>query len=144
MVNLPFDFEEKDKLVSTDIAKLAQLYPTVKGEKLEAIKKYIYFDSEDNPDEVFQIDNGGIGFDTYVYCTYGDSDSQTLINIKDEKIISKESIGYGTPENETYQSFIINKDLSIVIYDINYTTRSKKVLEKHQINPDGSIKKLNL
>lgn len=142
MVNLPFDFEEKNKLANSDTANFTQLYPMIKGKELETIKKNIYFSNEDNPDEIFQINNGGIGFDTYVYCTYGDSDSQTLINVKNGKIIYRESIGYGTPEDKTYQSFVINKDLSIVIYDINYMTKSKKVLEKHQINPDGSISKM--
>ncbi|WP_268846647.1 hypothetical protein [Flavobacterium aestivum] len=142
MVDLPFDFEQKNKLANTDEAKFAQRYPTVKGEKLETIKKYIYSNNEDNPDEVFQINNGGKDFDTYVYCTYGDSDSQTLINVKNEKIISWESIGYATPEDETYQSFIINKDLHIIIYNITYTTKSKRVLEKYLINLDGSISKM--
>lgn len=141
LVNLPFDFEEKNKLANQDEAKFKEVYPTLKEEKFESIKKIIYENNEDNPDQIFQINNGGLQFDTYVYCTYGDSDSQTLINIINNKIISNESIGYAMPENETFQSFVINKDLSVVINDINYNTRIKKVLEKYQIKKDGSIVK---
>ncbi|MCD0472302.1 hypothetical protein [Flavobacterium sp. JAS] len=141
LVNLPFNFEEKDKLSASNELKFKEVYPVLKGDKLEIVKKIIYDANEDNPDEVFQINNGTIIFDTYVYCTYGDSDAQTLINVKNGKIISIESIGYAMPENETYQSFVINKDLSIVVYDINYADRSKKILEKYQINTDGSISK---
>ncbi|MCL9805297.1 hypothetical protein NAT51_07180 [Flavobacterium amniphilum] len=141
-VNLPFDFEERNKLANTDESKLPQVYPVLKDEKLQAVKKIISTDSEDNPDIVFKVNNGTTTFDTYVYCTYGDSDSQTIINVKDSKIIAKESIGYAMPENETYQSFVINKDLSISVYGIDYNTRSKKILEKYQIKQNGSVVKL--
>ncbi|GAA4758287.1 MULTISPECIES: hypothetical protein [Flavobacterium] len=142
LVNLPFDFEEKNKLANQNEAKFKEVYPTLKEEKFESIKKIIYENNEDNPDQIFQINNGGLSFDTYVYCTYGDSDSQTLININNNKIISSESIGYAMPENETYQSFVINKDISVIVYDINYNTRSKKSIEKYQIKKDGLIIKL--
>lgn len=141
-VNLPFDFEERNKLANTDESKLPQVYPVLKDDKLEAVKKIIAADGEDNPDLVFKVNSGTTAFDTYVYCTFGDSDSQTIINVKDNKIVSKESIGYAMPENETYQSFVINKDLSISVYDIDYNTRSKKILEKYQIKQNGSIVKL--
>lgn len=144
LVNLPFDFEEKNKLANKDEVKFQEVYPTLKEQKLENIKKIIFSKNEDNPDQVFQINNGGLSFDTFVYCTYGDSDSQTLINIQNGKIISEESIGYAMPENETFQSFVIEKDLSVIIYDINYNTRTKKALEKYQIKNDGSIVKLKL
>ena len=141
LVNLPFDFEERNKLANTDESKLLQVYPVLKDDKLEAVKKIISTDSEDNPDLIFKVNNATTAFDTYVYCTFGDSDSQTIINVKDNKIIAKESIGYAMPENETYQSFVINKDLSITIYDIDYNTRSKKILEKYQIKQNGLIVK---
>lgn len=141
-VNLPFDFEERNKLANTDETKLPQVYPVLKDDKLEVVKKIIATDGEDNPDIVFKVNNKTTVFDTYVYCTYGDSDSQTIINVKDNKIIDKESIGYAMPENETYQSFVINKDLSVTIYDIDYNTRSKKIFEKYQIKQNGSIIKI--
>jgi hypothetical protein len=141
-INLPFDFEEKNKLANTDRAKCAQLYPQLVEDKLNEIKKIISENTEDNPDEIFQINNGGLGFDSYVYCTYGDSDSQTLISIKDNKIIASESIGYAMPENKTFQSFVINEDLSITIYDVEYNTFVKKILEKYQIKNDGKIVKI--
>ena len=140
-VNLPFDFEERNKLANSDESKLLQVYPVLKDDKLEAAKKIIATEGEDNPDLVFKVNNGTTIFDTYVYCMYGDSDSQTMINVKDNKIIAKESIGYAMPENETYQSFVINKDLSVTIYDIDYNTRAKKLLEKYQIKQNGSIVK---
>ena len=129
-------------MANQDEAKFHKIYPTLKDDKFENIKKIIFSSKEDNPDQIFQINNGGLSFETYVYCTYGDSDSQTLINVKNGKIISNESIGYAMPENETFQSFIINKDLSVIVNDINYNTRTKKILEKYQIKNDGSIDKL--
>ena len=140
-VKLPFDFEERNKLANSDESKLLRVYPVLKDDKLEAAKKIIATDCEDNPDLVFKVNNGTTIFDTYVYCMYGDSDSQTMINVKDNIIVAKESIGYAMPENETYQSFVINKDLSVIIYDVDYNTRAKKLLEKYQIKQNGSMVK---
>jgi len=140
--DLPFDFEEKNKLENSDKKKYLEFYPQIMGDKLFQIKKIISENTEDNPDEIYQINNGNIGFDSFIYCTYGDSDSQSLINIKNNKIIANEALGYAMPENKTYQSFIINKDLTINIYDIDYNSRLKKILEKYQIRQDGSIVKI--
>lgn len=143
IVNLPFDYEYANKLSNIDKTKYLLLYPQLVGEKLLEIKKIISSNSEDNPDEIFQINNGSYDFTSYVYCTSGDSDSQTLINIKDNKIIATESVGYSMPEgNETYQSFVINKDLSINVYDVQYNSGTRKILEKHQIKPNGAIIKI--
>ncbi|WP_426484812.1 hypothetical protein [Flavobacterium sp. 2] len=140
---LPFDLEQKDKLANSNKEKFSKVYPKLKDDKFLEIKKIISESSEgDNADEIFQINNGGLAFDSFLYCIYGDSDSQTLINIKNDKIIAKEAIGYAMPENETYQSFVINKDLTIDVYDINYNSLSKKFLERHQIKQDGSIVKI--
>ncbi|KUJ60002.1 hypothetical protein AR687_20490 [Flavobacteriaceae bacterium CRH] len=141
-VNLPFDFEEKNKLANSEKKKYLELYPQIMGDKLFQIKKIISENTEDNPDEIYQINNGNLGFDSFIYCTYGDSDSQTLINVKNNKIIANEALGYAMPENKTYQSFVINKDLTINIYDIDYNSRLKKILEKYQIKQDGSIAKI--
>ncbi len=142
-VELPFDLEQKDKLANSNKDNYSKVYPKLKDSKLLEIKKIISESSDgDNADEIFQINNGGLAFDSFVYCTYGDSDSQTLINVKDNKIIAKEAVGYAMPDNETYQSFVINKDLTIDVYDVNYNSRSKKILERHQIKQDGSIVKI--
>lgn len=140
---LPFDLEQKDKLANSNKDSYSKAYPKLIDSKLLEIKKIISEVSDgDNADEIFQINNGGLPFDSFVYCTYGDSDSQTLINVKNNKIIGKEAIGYAMPDNETYQSFVINKDLTIDVYDVNYNSRSKKILERHQIKQDGSIVKI--
>ncbi|MCP2025474.1 hypothetical protein L1276_000614 [Flavobacterium sp. HSC-32F16] len=142
-VELPFDLEQKDKLANLNEEEYLKTYPKLKDSKLLEIKKIISESSDgDNADEIFQINNGGLTFDSFVYCTYGDSDSQTLINVKNNKIIAKEAIGYAMPDNETYQSFVINKDLTIDVYDVNYNSRSKKILERHQIKQDGFIVKV--
>ena len=44
--------------------------------------------------------------------------------------------------NELYQSFLINKDLTVVVYDVNYSDGSKKVSATFQIIADGSITKI--
>jgi len=139
---LPFDLEEKDKLANLDKRKYLEVYPQLNGEKLSQVKKIISENTEDNPDEIYQINNKDLGFDSFVYCTYGDSDSQSLINIKNNKILANEFLGYAMPENKTYRSFVINKDLTINIYDVDYNSKSKKILERYQIMSDGSIIKL--
>jgi hypothetical protein len=141
-INLPFDFEEMSKICASDENVCLNQYPVLINAKLLEVKKIISESTEDSPDKIFQINNGGLVFDTYVYCTYGDSDSQTLINIKDDKIIASESIGYAMPENKTYQSFVIDKDLSVTIYDIEYNNFLKKTLEKYKIKNDGKIVKM--
>jgi hypothetical protein len=73
----------------------------------------------------------------------GDAISQTLINIKNNKLVSSQGIGYELgAEDETYQSFVINKKLNIDIIDINYKTKVKKVLSSLKINSDGKIIKI--
>ncbi|OWP82848.1 hypothetical protein BWK59_13700 [Flavobacterium davisii] len=142
MVNLPFDFEEMTKLCGNNEKKCKEKYPFLEGNELDNIKRLISENSEDSPDKIFKINNGNLDFKNYIYCTYGDSDSQTLISVRNDKIISTASIGYTMPDNESYQSFIFEKDLSIIIYDIKYNTFTKKILEKYQVKKDGTILKL--
>ncbi|MET3047493.1 hypothetical protein [Flavobacterium covae] len=141
MVNLPFNFEEMTKLCGNNEKKCKEKYPFLEGNELENLKKLISGNSEDSPDKIFKINNGNLDFKNYIYCTYGDSDSQTLISVRNDKIISSASIGYAMPENESYQSFVFEKDLSIVVYDIKYNTLTKKILEKYQVKKDGTILK---
>ncbi|WP_421497718.1 hypothetical protein V8245_12895 [Flavobacterium columnare] len=141
MVNLPFNFEEMTKLCGNNEKKCKEKYPFLEGNELENVKKLISGNSEDSPDKIFKINNGNLDFKNYIYCTYGDSDSQTLISVRNDKIISSASIGYAMPENESYQSFVFEKDLSIVVYDIKYNTLTKKILEKYQVKKDGTILK---
>ncbi|QYS91619.1 hypothetical protein JJC04_02230 [Flavobacterium covae] len=129
------------KLCGNNEKKCKEKYPFLEGNELENLKKLISGNSEDSPDKIFKINNGNLDFKNYIYCTYGDSDSQTLISVRNDKIISSASIGYAMPENESYQSFVFEKDLSIVVYDIKYNTLTKKILEKYQVKKDGTILK---
>ncbi|MEB3800088.1 hypothetical protein INQ45_02990 [Flavobacterium columnare] len=132
---------EMTKLCGNNEKKCKEKYPFLEGNELENVKKLISGNSEDSPDKIFKINNGNLDFKNYIYCTYGDSDSQTLISVRNDKIISSASIGYAMPENESYQSFVFEKDLSIVVYDIKYNTLTKKILEKYQVKKDGTILK---
>ena len=49
---------------------------------------------------------------------------------------------YQYPGYKTYQTFLIEKDFSIIIYDVEYETKVKKILEKYQVQNDGTIKKI--
>ncbi len=72
----------------------------------------------------------------------GDSSFSELINVKGEEIISTVLVGHQYPANKTYETFLIEKNFSITIYDVEYETKAKKILEKYQVLNDGTIKKI--
>lgn len=137
-ISLPFDLEDLKKC--EDCGKN---YPHYKSNELQNIAKIAIEVTQYNPDKIYSIKNGNQEFQTYVIQYSGDAISQTLINVKNNQLIASQSIGYELGgEEESYQTFLINKDLSINIYDVNYNSKSKKILTIFQIKKDGSVVKV--
>jgi hypothetical protein len=130
--NLPFDF---DKYSNSNDKNFYKVYAS---DELPEITKIINAQINEFPVKIFSIDNGNLPFETYVIETDGDSITQILINIKDNKILSNKIIGYESDSNNT---FLINKDLSINMYKIDSADNSKILTQTLQIKKDGRIVK---
>lgn len=143
-VKLPFDFEEYTKICGTNPAQCKKLFPSSAGNDLPDIKKLILQKEElSNPEIMFRIDNGVQNFETYLFEAVADAETQTLINVSDNKIIASLNVGYNMGgEDKSFQTFQIDPDLSILIYDKNYATGAAKLLSRHQIKHDGTIDKI--
>jgi hypothetical protein len=139
IINLPFDFEN----LKNCSQNCYQIYPRYTSKELPNIAKIAFDITQYEPEIIYLLNNGNLKFQTYIVQYSGDAISQTLINIKNDKAISSENIGYELgAEDESYQSFIINEKLNIDIIDINYKTKLKKVLNTFKINSEGKIIKI--
>lgn len=135
-VNLPLDFEK----LKNCSQNCSQVYPKYTSNELPNVAKIALEITQYDPEIIYLINNGNLNFQTYVVQYSGDAISQTLINIKNDKLISSQDIGYELgAEDESYESFVINKKLDIDIIDINYKTKVKKVLSSLKINSEGKI-----
>ncbi len=139
IINLPFDFEN----LKNCSQNCSQIYPQYTSEELPNIAKIAFEITQYEPEIIYLLNNGNLKFQTYIVQYSGDAISQTLINIKNDKAVSSEDIGYELgAEDESYLSFIINEKLNIDIIDINYKTKLKKVLNTFKINSEGKIIKI--
>jgi hypothetical protein len=130
--SLPFDFDEYEKLGDKTI------YNVYNPDDLPEITKVINDQLNEYPARIFLIDNGGLPFETYVFETDGDSVTQIVVNIKGNKVLSKEIVGY---ESDSKNTFIIKKDLSIKMYKIDNYKKNKTLTRSLQIENNGSILK---
>ena len=130
--SLPFDFSKYNK--SND----KSFYKVYSSNELPEVTKNINDQINEFPVRFFSIDNGGLPFQTYIIETDGDSITQILVNIKDNKVLSSEIIGY---ESESINTFTINKDLSINMYKIDNENNSKSLTKTLQIKKDGRLVK---
>lgn len=126
--SLPFDFDN-DK----------NTYSAYNPNELPEITKTISDQLNAYPSRIFIIDNGGLPFETYVFETDGDSVTQIIVNIKEGKVLSSEIVGY---ESDSENTFMIKKDLSIVMSKIDSQKNSKIITKNLQIKQDGSIVKV--
>lgn len=139
VVKLPLDFE---KLKNCN-QNCNQKYPKYNSADLPNVAKIAMEITQYEPEVIYMLDNGSLDFQTYIVQYSGDAISQTLINVKSEKLISSEDIGYELGgEDESFQSFEINEKLEINIIDINYKTKLRKVLNTFKINSEGKIIKI--
>lgn len=142
-VSLPFDFENYQKTCFTgNPSECQQKYPTLATSEYDKIMKIIGT-KDGQPESIFSIQSTiETSFDIYVLYYEGDSSLQDIITVNKDKIISHQSIGYAMPENETYDTFIINPDMTIDIYEVSYADNSRKKKEKYRISAEGNISKI--
>lgn len=138
-VNLPLDFEK----LKNCSQNCNQVYPKYTSNELPNVARIAMEITQYEPEIIYLLNNGNLNFQTYVVQYSGDAISQTLINIKNDKLISSQEIGYELGgEDESYQSFVISEKLNIDIIDINYKTKLRKVLSTLKINSEGKIIKI--
>ncbi|MFP3598813.1 hypothetical protein [Chryseobacterium sp. SIMBA_029] len=144
LVALPFDFEKYTTLcIQKGASECAERYPLLNEESSRELMTQLSSKLEGTPERIFQLhsrlkDNLKI----YIICFEGDSSSEEMVVMKENQIVSQESVGYAMPENKTYQSFSVNEDLSVDIYEVNYSDFKKKTIRKYKILADGSISKI--
>lgn len=130
---LPFDFEDYKNNSDKNIYKIYS------SEDLPEITKIINEQINEFPASILIIDNGDLNFQTYVIQIDGDSITQIVVNIKGNKVLSSEIVGY---ESDSYNTFIINRDLTINLYKVNSDDKSKNITKKMKIKNDGVIVKV--
>lgn len=144
LVSLPFDYEEYEKTcIQQGTSDCQKRYPTLNKAKYDKIIKITGI-TEGSPESVFHVESTlGNHINIYILNFEGDSGSQEMITVNHNKIISRQSIGYAMPEEETYETFIINPDMTVTIFEVSFTDPSKKKeKEKYKIAADGHISKI--
>lgn len=148
---LPFDYKKfMDECYLEENAKCNEKYPRVKGEELKTVTNLIRKKiNKNNPGAVYRINNGGLPFQTYIFSIHDEKEdyflNHLIINVKNEELISKQLIGIEpdgeVPEEGSYtaKSFVINKDLTISIFEIKFSKIFKKLNESYKITADGKI-----
>ncbi len=110
--------------------------------------------NKNNPENIYRIDNGGLPFETYILQIRDENQDYLLdrfiVNIKNQKLISKQLIGVEpdgeVPEDAIYtaKSFVLNKDLTINIFEVRFSKIYKKLKEAYKITSEGEIVKIDL
>ncbi|BAP30551.1 uncharacterized protein CHSO_1514 [Chryseobacterium sp. StRB126] len=143
-VSLPFDYEKyKKTCIQEGSPDCSKMYPVLGQSESDSIIKIVGI-TEGNPESIFQIQPAsGSTINIFVLNFEGDSNSQELVTIGNNKVISRQSIGYAMPEEETYETFIMNPDMTVDIYEISFTDNTKKKKkEKYKISANGTISKI--
>lgn len=143
-VSLPFDYEKyKKTCIQEGSPDCSKMYPVLGQSESARIIKIMGI-TEGRPESIFQIQPvSGSNIDIYVLNFEGDSNSQEIVSVHNNKVVSRQSIGYTIPEEDTYEAFIINPDMTIDIYEISFTDSSKKKKkEKYKILANGNISKI--
>jgi len=144
LVALPFDFEKYTALcIQKGASECAERYPVLNQESSDKLMATLSSKLEGTPERIFQLHvSQNNDFKIYIICFDGDSSAEEMVVMKGDKIVSQESLGYAMPENKTYQSFSVNQDLTVDIYEVNYSDFKKKTIRKYKIQADGSISKI--
>lgn len=150
-IQLPFDYDKYIELCyMQDDANCDANFPSYKSDQLPLITKLINDKLNKNtPDRIYGIENSGLEFDTYVFMIKDEQEdylsSVYVINVKRHKIIASQIISQ-SPDGEApedaivpNQTFVINKDLSISVFDKVYK-KENKLSGVYVVNPDGTIK----
>ncbi|AOC96580.1 hypothetical protein BB050_03491 [Flavobacterium anhuiense] len=151
LLALPFDYYKYiEECYLEENAKCNEKYPRVKGNELKSITNIIHSKiNKNNPNVVYKIDNGGLPFQTYLVNIRDEKEDYFLdhliLNVKDQELISKQLIAIEAdgevPEDANYtaKSFVINKDLTIGIFEMRFSKIYKKLNEGYKITPEGKI-----
>ncbi|QXU43668.1 hypothetical protein [Pedobacter sp. D749] len=140
-ISLPFDFEKYTAVcLQQSSPDCEKIYPKLDEINFKKISKLLGNKSEDIPTNIFEIDsklNNGIKI--YVLDLEGDSTFQEIITVSNNKIIARKSVGHSMPEEKTYESFIIENNMTVNVYNINFETLKKSLKEKFTILSNGEI-----
>ncbi len=151
LVALPFDYQKySEECYLDDNAKCNEKYPRIVGNELKLVTTLINKKINKNkPEIIYHLDNGGLPFVTYFFQIRDEKTdyflNSMIINIKNGELIAKEQIGLQAngdiPESVDYmtKSFVLNKDLTINIFEIRFSKIYKKLDETYKINSDGNI-----
>ncbi|WP_158651231.1 hypothetical protein [Pseudotamlana carrageenivorans] len=136
LVILPFDNEELHLQNST------KNFPRPNKKKYSEISALIKLKyNEHEIDDIIQLKNE-LEFETYVFYVVGDSSYSSLINVKEGEIISEIEISYNVPSRNIEETFYINKNLEITIFELNNNTKESREIEKFQIKSNGVIEEI--
>lgn len=140
-ISLPFDFEKYTAVcLQQSSADCEKMYPKIDDINFKRISQILGNKPEDIPTNIFQINsNFNNDIEIYILDFEGDSSFQEIITINDNKIISRKSVGHSMPEEKTYKSFAIEKDMTVNIYEIDFESLKKKLKEKYTILSSGEI-----
>ncbi|URM36058.1 hypothetical protein [Flavobacterium anhuiense] len=151
LLALPFDYYKyMEECYLEENAKCNEKYPRVKENELKSITNIIHSKiNKNNPNVVYKIDNGGLPFQTYLVNIRDEKEDYFLdhliLNVKGKELISKQLIAIEAdgevPEDANYtaKSFVINKDLTISIFEMRFSKIYKKLNEGYKITPEGKI-----
>ena len=124
-------------------------FPFYKADELSSITTLINSEINKNvPNKIYCIENGGLDFETYIFEVQDESEDYfqkfILINVKENKIIANQEIGRSingdAPEDSdtTDKTFVINKDLTILVFDKIYKKKNKLTI-KYRMSSDGLL-----
>jgi len=141
LISLPFDFEKYTAVcLQQSSADCEKIYPKLDETNFKRITQILGNKSEDIPTNIFQIQPSfTVNTEIYILDFEGDSTFQEIITVSHNKIISRKSVGHSMPEDKTYKSFVLEKDMTINVYEIDFENLKKKLKEKYTILASGEI-----
>lgn len=141
VVALPFDFEEYTSFcIQQNIEDCSKRYPSISENESKDLMLKLSAQIQGTPEKIFKLNPSyKNNLKVYIICFDGDSSSQELVTVMNNKVIAIQSVGYAMPENQTYQSFTINEDMTVDIYEVNYDNLQKKNVGKYKILVNGKI-----
>lgn len=153
-IDLPFDYQKYlDLCYLNDDTICDKQFPYYKADELSSITSLINNKINKNiPNKIYCIQNAGVIFETYIFEIRDENEDYLqkfyLINIKNNEIIANQEIGQSidgeAPEDfdENDKTFIVNKDLTISVFEKIYKKKSK-LYKKYKISSNGLVEVVN-
>ncbi len=141
LISLPFDFEKYTAVcLQQSSPDCEKTYPKLDDFNFKRISQILGNKPEDIPTNIFQIKSSfNNDIEIYILDFEGDSSFQEIITVNHNKIVSRKSVGHSMPEDKTYKSFIIEKDMGISVYELDFESLKKKLKEKYTILSSGEV-----